>query len=233
MGKHWKILSMSILALVGVFAINAAAAQAKWVLLVGENKAATEVKVLGESKEEGYLLSDIGSKIKCTASTGSATAKLDATKTKLSGEATVTFTGCKEVAFEGTCTVHSTGQPNETIVAKGNAEAKMNGAEVYVETAAKTKFTTVEFLGEECPLSESAEEVVGQVKIVVLNPLSHVKLHEIHLEGFNLTQGNQNATLHMLSGGVPLKLLLGSLTEAGGNAFSVHLEELPGCATLC
>ena len=233
MAKHWKILGMSLLALIGVFAINAGAAQAKWLLLL--NKVSVD-KIEGKgTAEAGYLLSANGNKIFCSASTGTGKAEVSALaeKNTLNASAIITFTGCKEERFPTTCSIHSTGRPNGTIVVSVTGVGKMentNEEEIILDATSK-EFTLLEYLGEECPLNESQEVVAGSVHILVLKALQDVALHEIHILDLGLTLFGTKAELHMLDPvtKAPLKTILGSITDIDNTkTIAVHLCNLTG-----
>jgi hypothetical protein len=227
MGKHWKILGMSLLALVGVLAINASAAQAKWLILVGATSPKT-ISLKGTANG-GFLLSANGNEIHCNGSSGNATISLSASDTVASGTATVTFTGCTEEQFKETCGVHSAGKANGTIVASGEAVAAMTGETVYAKATSKN-FTTIEFSGEECPLAENVESVSGSARFTVTdNALTLKTSHTIALTGENLKLGESNATLENNTGGAEIA---GQIEEAEGKTFAVHLCALPG-APVC
>ena len=233
MSKHWRILGISLLALIGVLAVNASAAHAeKWLLLVG-GKSVTLIKITGESKEEGFLLSGNGSKIKCKKSQGSAEAKLSTDKKLLGGTATVTFEECKDEGFSGTCTVRSAGQAAGTIVAKGEGDVEMEkgGSDetVWIKAVGSGgKFTEVIYEGIKCPLNEAEEPVSGTAKITILKALEPLTSREIHIVGEGLKLGATEAKLHMLKEGKELPEINGTIKEATGATFALHLCDLPG-----
>lgn len=234
MTKHWRILGMSLLALIGVLAVGAPTAQAKWLILVelkpGEVSSVKELKLKG-SREGGIILSEVGNKIRCTGAIGTGSATLSENEMELSGTATVSLTGCAEENFEEICTIHSVGQPNGTIVASGAGKFEMKNEftteEVWVK-AESLEFTSIEYLGEECPLDGANEIVSGGLKITTLDALKLQKLHEIHSIAEKLKLGELRAELHMLESGTsePLPLILGSIEEAAGRPFAFHLVNL-------
>ena len=235
MARHWKILGTSFLALVGVFAMNATAAQAKWILLV-ENKSVSVLQFVEKfNKQVVYFLAETGATVRCNLGDATGKASLNESKTVMSGSTTLVFTGCGYEGFEEICPFHSPGKVNGTIVVSFNFEVKMNGSEVYLEPAENVELAEIQYLGEECPfIAALAMPMTGRIKVALLSPLSHMKLHEIRLEGINLWSSDGSLELHMFGAkGEPLKLISGSIEEASGQPFSMHLEELPGCAPLC
>jgi hypothetical protein len=234
MPKHWKTLGMSLVALIGLLAVNASAAQAKWLPLVNKTSV-NSIKLTGSS-EGAYLLSESGSKIHCTKSTGTATATLSGDKTLLGGSATATFTGCTEEAFK-TCSIQSLGQAAGTIIVKGEGDFEMeaNGSDETVwgkGTGPGGQLAVLVYGNDLCPLNEAEEALLGYAKISVLNALQDLKLHEIHILGESFKLGENKAELHMINEKKELlPLILGSSTEAAGGTFAFHLCNLPGGLT--
>ena len=235
MAKQWRIAGLSLLAVVGVLAVSASTVQAKW-LILENSKSVTKLELKGTA-EGGYFLSENGNKLHCNGSTSTGTATLSEEGKTLSGTLTATFTGCTEEQFKTTCTVHSAGQANGTIVATGSGVADMPknakgeplpGIETFF-IAKSSNFTTLEYLGEECPLNETKEVIAGTLKNIVLEPLTDLKLHKFHAVGENLKLGSSSVELHMLDPETkaPLKLVSGSTETVSGSTFALHLCALP------
>lgn len=225
MGKHFKILGLSLLVLVGVMAVSASGAQAaKW-LILSEGLSVTPLKVALETTEAGSLLvPGLGLNIHCTKGTGSVTASVTGGEEVLNGSGAVVFTGCKDVNFGASCEVGSKGKANETIEATGEGLGEMEGESVFVKLESKkgAPFTTVEYRGAECPLTEINGEVTGFVKARILEPLAELKLHVGHISSQKLEYGGEPATLEGDKSSEPL-FSITNLTNPGGT-FAIHLK---------
>lgn len=221
MRKNLKILGLSLLTFTAVMAVGASAVQAKWLLL--KNGASANLLNLNVSVNAGeFLVEDLGMKIYCSAGgTGSADLSLNSpSNTVLSTSASVTFHGCLDLEFESVCDVHSLGQPNGLITATGSGVASMSGSNMYINISS-AELATIVYLGNECPLHEvslAGDIVSGSVKFEVLEHTTSAKLHQIDLVGQALLYGGQPAELH--------EPLSGSVTEATGAFFAVHLLNL-------
>jgi hypothetical protein len=226
MGKHLKILGLSLLALVSVLAVSASAAQANWQLL--QNKAVvSSLNLKGSSTEDGELLVANGIQIHCSESSGTATVSGGGTAT-LTGTATVTFHGCFELTFgsgpEPACETHSVGQPDGLIKASGKGKGGMVSAEEVYLQSEKELFTTVEFTGPECPLAEIDGRTTGKVKITALTALQDTTSHVVHIEATELEFGEEPAEIDNETGG---HVILGTIQSTTPNAtFAAHLVGL-------
>ena len=98
-----KVLGISLLAIVGILAVNASAAHATWQLLKNGANAANNLLNLKATLLEGELLIPNLLTIKCTG--GSATLHLEG-GTILKGKAHVALTGCTVLSFSQ-CEVRS------------------------------------------------------------------------------------------------------------------------------
>ena len=232
MGKHLKILGLSLLALVGVMAVSASAAQAKWLLL--SNGASTNlVSVDVETTEPGKLLvPELGLNIECQEGVGSVSIATETEEKVLSASGSVTFTGCKDPEFEEVCDVSSAGQPAGTIVASGSGLGGMNGKDDETETYAKLEasggkpFTTVNYTGEgeECPLEEIDGRVSGYILVLVLNALASTNLKLGHVIHQGLKFGENEAILEDSKGN---EQPLVTISRPGGvNTWGIHLVGL-------
>jgi hypothetical protein len=216
MRKLFKVLAPSLLALVGVMAASASAAQAKW-LLLKNGTAVSSLNIVGSSSEGVSILVANGIEIRCGISTSSAT--VTANEFILTGTATVAFNSCVELTFLAVCGTHSTGQPNGSVVASGKGTGGMVSVEEVYLQSGKELFTTIEFTGEECPLAEINGATTGEVKITALTALKDTTSHMIHTEVKNLTFGEEAAIVETVGGYV----VLGTIKEATGATFAVHL----------
>ncbi len=229
--KHWKIIGLALVALTAFMAINAAGAQAKWLLL--RNKVSVEtIKVTGTT-EAGRLLVPGLVTIECTGGAGSAEATDAGHPTELSGTATVTFSGCTVAEFGEVCSVRGSGDAvgSKKITASGSGVASMTGSEVFLN-ASSTKaapFATVVFEGAECPFIELDGRTFGSVTFKVGSPLEDNATHSVEITSQSLTFGANPAKIENNAGGN----LKGSVKDVGNETIAVHLKELTGCPTIC
>jgi hypothetical protein len=224
MRKHFKVLALSLLALVGVMAVSASAAQAKW-LLLRNGVSVSSINRVVSSAEDFSLLAANGIQIDCTEFSGSSTASLSEENKKLSGSETVTLKGCEEATFGEICGIHSTGQPNGTIVTSNTGRGgDVSAQEVYfLSLSSNEQITTVQFTGAECPLAEIDGTITCHWKETILTALNDVKLHVVHIEETNTKIGGEEVEIDNETGG---HVILGSTTEATGATFAYHLVGL-------
>jgi hypothetical protein len=227
-----KILGLSLLVAVGVMAVSASAAQAKWLLLRnGASVLLLELKgevLLGELRVPGLNLN-----IHCKK--GSATAHLElnagptpAAHTVLTGTATGVFQECTVLEFSK-CTVKSPGAANGEIKASGKGEGKMTGEEVYALVSSK-EFASINVEGALCPFEGLIEQPVnGNAKLTVTDPLKDETTKLVKLDDDGLFFGNEPATLEgeLLEVGKPRDpWVLAHVKEASNASFAVHLVGL-------
>lgn len=161
--KHMiKLLSLSALAIVGVMAVSASAAQgAVHILLNGTNVNLVNLNVLflhGELEANGLV-------ILCEHGKGTAHATTDLVT--IEGLALIVFTDCVWVGSEGTCTINDPETGVGTIHAHGEGEVYMEGSDWFIE-AEDSNFATIHTEGIFCNIP--AEEVVsGGAKAVIHN----------------------------------------------------------------
>ncbi len=226
--RNLKVLGLSLLALVAVMAVSASAAQAKW-LLLRNGTSVSSLNLIAEAEEGELLVPELGIAIHCEGGKGEVNVETTEGNKKLLASASPEFQGCTDLNFGEVCTVQGKGDPVGTIGASGTGVGSMEGEKVFV-TAASTgeaPFADVVYGGEECPLVEIDGRTFGFVEFEILNPLADTLLKEVHISDEELTFGNSPAELHMFDKetGEPLPLL-GSITEATGATFGVHLVEL-------
>jgi hypothetical protein len=222
MGKHFKILGLSLLALVGVMAVSATAAQAKWLLL----KSGVSVKLLEVTASAGLgflLVPKLGLQIHCTAGSGTVHVESSEEDKKLLVKATPVFTGCTDKKFGGVCTVRGASDTTGKITAKGKGEGSMSGEKVLITAAsgAGEAFTDVKYEGEECPLTEIDGKVTGSVTFEVGTPLTDSTSHGVTVTAQSLLFGGQTSELHKTKAGEAL-----TGTVSSGSTFAVHLVSL-------
>jgi hypothetical protein len=229
-----KILGLSLLVAVGVMAVSASAAQAKWLLL--KNGASTNTLDLVIQGLLGELLvPNLGLAIHCTGASG--TASITSSGATATGSATVVFEGCT-VLNNPKCTIlGEEGVPatEGKIIAGGKGELGMNGAEEVLVKAKGEPFTTFYFMGAFCTLPEETE-VKGLALLTLLEALKDLKTHLVHVDeghapGTGATElfyGNEPAEIHgaLLAGGVHEPAGEAHVTEKNGATWAIHLVEL-------
>lgn len=219
-GSHLKILCLSLLALVGVMAVSASAAQAKWLLLL------SKASVLKQTFEftinpAVFAVPGLGIEIACTGGTGTDFTQLNEAHTVQSGGAIAKFTGCKDVTFGEVCTLASPGEPVGTIVTSGTGSGSMEGEKVLVTTAS-SEFAKIQFFGEECPFTELDGKVVGSVTVEIADPLKDTASHEVEVVKYKLTCGGEPVTFQAPGGGN----VSGTLSTTTSQAAATHLVGL-------
>lgn len=205
--KHlFRLLGLSMLVAVGVMAMSASAAQAKWVLLL--NKAEVSNITLNVTAPVGELLvPNLGLAIICNNGGTGEVNGVVSKEGKLTGSAIVTFSGCTDLTFGEVCDVRSVGDPLGTIEASGSGEAGMNTADKdpnndYFVNASSEEFTNIEYTHEggeeegECPLVEIDGRVHGSIQLDLLNALEDTKLKKALVLPIDLNFGGEDATLH-------------------------------------
>lgn len=219
---HLEILGLSLLALVGVMAVSASAAQAKWLLLKDG------VSVLSQSFNftlgtVELLVPNVGIEILCKGGTGTTNFSLDATHTKLSGSASWQFSGCEDVNYGEVCTVEGVGDSAGKISVALTGTGIMEGEKVLID-AASSEFLNFQYLGEECPFTELDGRVSGEMTLEVLEPLKEAALHQVHLVKQNLFYGGESAEWH--AGPPSAGTVLGSISTLNGEKSAIHLVGL-------
>jgi hypothetical protein len=222
--RHLKFLGLSVFALVGVMAVSVSAAQAMWVLDGGttlpDGKLLINLEasvLLGE-----LLVPGLGIEIHCTG--GSATAHLvTSTDMKtLTHTGHAIFTGCTVLKFSAVCKVKSPTTSAGSILAEGSGTVSMANKENNSETYAllsSNNFTTIEYIGEECPFVEVDGRMNGNIKLTLHNPGVLEETHLTLLNDDGLFIGNEPITIH------------GALTGVGSNhddSVLAHVKKVGG-----
>ncbi len=222
-----KALGMALLIAVGVMAVSASAAQAKWLLL--KNKVSvSQLDLKGEVLLSEKLVASLGLKTHCNKGTASVTLSLNGSSTVLSKSYGIIFLECKVLEFEKTCTVKSPGAAAGEIKISGSGEAKMEGEAVYFESSS-TEFTTINIEGALCPLSESGgQKLNGSLKFTVDEALVDAATKLVLLDEKALFYGSEKTIYHgeLLTPGVLDPAVLMHLKEASGSTWAIHLVGL-------
>lgn len=215
----FKGLGLFLPMVIFVLAWGTSAAHAKWLILSGSGDALL-IQLSVSLPLEEMLVEELSIQIHCKAGQGTVHAQLNSAHTALIGEAVVTYTECQDKVWHEVCAVHGIGEPTGKITTEGTGTASMDGAgNVYV-TASSTEFKDVEYLGEECPLTEVNGRTSGTVKIKIGSPLTHSTTHELELVEQQLFFGEDTLVIHDGLGGNPT----GTVTSP--QAVSFHLVNL-------
>jgi hypothetical protein len=217
-----KVLGISLLAIVGILAVNVSAAHAtlSWQLLLSGANAPNNLLNLKAALPEGELLvPGLGLKIKCTG--GSATTHLVGGAT-LEGTANAAFTGCFVLDFPK-CEVHGAGDPVGTISAEGKGLGKLgtvaNSIEALVSAAEGEPFTEIIIENPLCAFNETEAEVTGGATLVLLEALTNLLKHLCHFNDDNLFFGEQASTIDGPGGS---DTILFDVVEALDRTWAIH-----------
>lgn len=220
--KHMlKPIGLSLLVAVCVLAASVTEAHAKWQILLngfqvnGINLNMTVPKI-------HLLVPGLGLSIVCNGGTGEVEAKLSNEDQVLTVSAVEMSTGCDDANFGEVCDVRSTGQKAGAIVSSGSGTAAMAGENEYFVDVSSNEFTNIEYIGEECPLTEIDGRVSGKKRTHVLNALENTVLKIGHTLDKGLFFGEEEATLHDGNEGPPLS----SITQPHDFIWSLHLVGL-------
>lgn len=218
MGKHWKILGMSLLALIGVMAVSASAAQAKFSLKKnGAN--VDELKLVGSFALGKLVAPGLNVTIHCEVTNGKVTAKLNLSTGAVSVSGSGKSVKCK-VEGAGVCTVRSPTTEKGEIAIAGEGAVEMVGATTFAKLESE-EFTTVIFEGEECSLNEVELPVHGSATIAFGNAETEEKVHTGALDDDKLFMGEEEVTLE---GGTGIDTISGSAEEEKGEKYSIVLS---------
>lgn len=226
-GRNLRILGLSLLALVGVMAVSASAAQAKW-LLLRNSTSVLNLELAGTLLLAELLVPDFGQlEIHCTGGTATATISLNGTHTVASGTAHGVFTGCVVLGAEGICFVSSPETEVGEILASGSGLLSMNGTEVY-SLVESEEFTQIDFSGEECPLDGLEAPVSGSATLNILNPLTDAQTHLVQIDDEELEFAGSEAILdgELLQPGVHDDWVLAHMQEVSNATWAIHLVNL-------
>jgi hypothetical protein len=218
MRKHLKILGLSILTLTALLAISAVTAQAKWLPLTSKTSVSL-VHLDAALNLSELLVPGLGLEIHCNFATGDE--HMELVGGVLTTELALHFEGCFDLTFSEVCSVHSTEQKNGSLLYFGKGTASEDGSSTLT-TAQSSEFTTIEYLGEECPFAEINGKITGSMTFQILNPLVDAGTHQIHLVKQALFFAGEPATLHNGSGGT----LSGSFKEVNNKTWALHLVGL-------
>jgi hypothetical protein len=208
-----KALGISLLAIVGVLAVNASAAHATWTLLKNASPAPNNLLNLNaELLETEFLFFGSAFKVKCT--NGRGNVHLQGGAALLWKTNTIEFKGCKALDFSK-CEVHSAGSPVGTITTVLEGEGSLSGTSVQALAKNEVGFTEIVVVENElCPFNETEEKVTGSLTLLILsaatlflNHLAHLNEEElkfdeseeeVFIDGLEGTKTTDTALLHLM-----------------------------------
>lgn len=220
MPKLLKSLGLSLFVLIACMVASTPAAQAKWLILLN----GTSVLLLNLETKVGeleILVPWTGYGINCEFGLWKAHYSLNETHTGVKVVSSGPWKECGLLVFGEVCTVHSSGQKDGEILVSGTGGVSMEGSKV-LESISSSEFTNIEFLGEECPLTEIDGRMSGSMTFEVANPTTNATSHGVTLVNYNLSVGEEEALLHNSSEGT----VTGSMAEPSGATFAFHLVGL-------
>jgi hypothetical protein len=210
-----KAVGISLLAIVGILAVNASAAHATWTLLKGGKPAANNLLNLNAALFTTELLvPGLSLNINCTG--GSGTGHLQGGST-LKGEVHVKFTGCTVLGFPS-CEVRSSGfgVGAGTILATGAGTGSLLGSGATLSLTGT--FTEILIFNELCPFNETEASVTGGLTLYFLNAATSSSLHTGDLNDAGLLFGEQGAVIDGTAGVDAAHL---SVSEASGGTWAI------------
>lgn len=216
-----KTLIVLALVTVGVMAVNASAAQAKWVLRSNGNQV-LDLRLLLFYGLVEFAVPGLGIEIHCQEGIGTALLHLNAgpnppAHTVLLWLHIAVFFGCVVLGFEKTCTVKSVGEGAGKIKLSGEGTGAMSGTTTFGKTTS-SNFGTVVIEGALCPLNEVEASFSGTLKHTILSPTTESSSHEIEMDDEGLFFGEEKASIK--------GVVKGTAKEETGNTWSVGLEGL-------
>lgn len=213
--KLTKVLGVSLLAIVGILAINASAANATWTML--RNGAAANPNLLNlnatllgtEFLVPGFF------KINCTG--GSATIHLLG-GTTLQANTHAAFTGCTILNFP-LCEVHSPGRPVGTLLFSASGTGSLSGTSVLLLMLGSPLLSEVIVENELCPYAETEAPLTGKITLLILNAATNAAEHLAHLNDDGMKFADFDAFID--SGGGIDDTALWHVTEASGATWAI------------
>ncbi len=217
--RHLEILGLSLFALVSVMAVSASAAQAEWLLLLNQSSVSSITGTI-QLLPFHFYVEELELTISCTG--GTATTTLTGSKV-LSVSNTTTVTGCAVTGGEEVCEVHSSGQPDGTIVGSDSGPMDDSGPEEVLALLSSSKISEIEIDGEECSVGEFDATLSGSLRILILEALQDLTTHLVHIEDCELFYGTHSVSLLSSEGSA----ILGHARDQNPNAtWAIHLVNL-------
>lgn len=215
-----KMLGLSMLAVVGVMAVSASAAQAKWLIRVN-GVSVQSVLFVSAYGLTLIFVPGLNLDIHCDDGIGSLLLGTSVNDTVLLHNGWELFLDCDVVGVK-TCTVHSSGEKSGNIKIEGTGTGQMEGSKTFVKRESK-KLALIEIEGALCPLNEVAEELSGSMTLTVDNAETEEKVHTSKLDDQKLLFGAEAAQLY---GAEKSTSISGSLKMESGATWSVKLVNL-------
>lgn len=210
------ILTLSILALVGVMAVSAPVAQG-WVVREG-GSSTLDVQATGLFTLGQLYVPDLKLKFHCSSGLfGSALVQTDHKTWSVTTSGA--WSSCDVVGAEKTCSVNSPGEADGTITWKGAGQGVMEGSKTYAKLESGN-FSEIEIQGL-CAAAETEEVLSGSMTLTFQNPESELETHGLELDEASLQFGEDEALLSNSSGTGAIQ---GSAKTVSGNKWSISLN---------
>lgn len=217
-----KVLSLSILAIVAVMAVNATAAQAEWKLnggvTLGNGELLLELLVIYGLKE--ILIGSLGAHIHCEEGIAIEHYETLNKKTVLDFEEEALLLECEVLGFAKTCIVSSPGQSAGTIASQGEGVASMSGTETFVKMSSEN-FGEFGFSGTFCPFNGIGGVVSGEMKVGIEGEETEAS-HSGYIEDVvgTMWYGEEELELH---GGNLAEPVTATAKKVGGGSWGISL----------
>ncbi len=184
-----KAIGLSVLAIIGMTAIGASTAQAKYVLRLNEEPVSALHLLLDGL--HGVIKAENGLELLCTGGHGLIEAKnLEST---VVGSMSREFTGCVWVGAEETCIIEDPEGGEGVIKAEGTGKIEMVGGAYNVVTTNEKEFAVVYTEGLFCTLPE--EEVVeGTASASLPDAEEEATTHSAELHAVDIRLGGSQIT---------------------------------------
>lgn len=223
-----RIFGLCVLAVVGVMAMSASAAQAKWLILVG-GQSVSAAKFDATFNLGEMLLSGLYS-LHCTGGTGGATIQATESNTNLLLTGSVSFTGCVMKDATGkvnkNCSVSSKGQTVGTISISESSGVTMEGEKTFAILESE-EFSLIQIVGALCPIATEGDltmSLMGSATLTLDKAGTLQTLHSVGLDDQELFYGEDEALLH--DGSSPANPVTGSALEESGSPWAIQLVGL-------
>lgn len=218
-----RVLGLALLAAIGVMAVSAAAAQAKWLIKVNGASVKSAKIVANIVLSNELLVGGLGFSVRCAGGTAAAELATVNEDKELVGSGMVEFTGCVVVGSEKVCTINTPGKAAGKIVASGSGYGQMVGEKTFTELSS-AEFTTIEISGALCSLDELEAVISGTGTGTLVSAATELKTHLVEIDEKELFFGQEEVDMH--SSGKEASSVKVEAQEAQGRTWSIQLVGL-------
>ena len=216
-----KVLGISLLAIVGILAVNVSAAHATllWQLLKnGANAPNNTLTLIAFLPESELLVPGLGLTINCTG--GNVTTFVDGGGT-LEVVFIAEFNGCTVLDFPK-CKVRSLITSPGSIQTSGWGLGSLGSVANSVEALLASggiPFTEILIENELCPFNETEAEVAGGLTLLILEALTSLEEHSVHIDDDELFFREQEAFIDGPGGS---DTALAHFSDVTGGTWAIH-----------